>query len=597
MTQKILGGRADGQPLGADLVRARVDQVVLSRDPEHVLAEALRFGLKRAAVETAVAYDTQCGGIGQQADHHRLWLRELLQYNIFIARPGIGFPVAVHLERFASPGRLALTDDARGAAIGGAGTLALQCGPRSLAEALVTGWTIVRIPRTVQVLLSGRLRPFVSVRDIALELMRLGLSDVIRRLDACHGAPVVLEFAGPSARSLSVYDRALLASLAPRVGAAGALFVSDEKTEVFLRDQRRSKAHRALVPDPGAPCDEAISLDLSAIDPLVMDQQGRVSAVRELQGTPIRQAVLGGDCGASLRDLLVAAALLKSKRVPPRLDLLLAPPSRQTLEILARSGALVDLIATGARLLEPDARLMSGELYPPPEGGLSVRTFDPEPDALGRSGSAVASAETVAYSVAFGALGDPRSFKRPVRVTLPRYSPTDEVLLVRRTKPKVRARQDGESERAIPEAPARPPWRKAVTLQPVTGERPLTEPTLLVLGSWQQARWAVRHAARLLPELRAVVAPQIPGHAVAVLASLGILACTADPESIAKLEHNGSVTVPPSDRWAEDGTIAVSSASGRSDLRWLAIGPEREWTLGEPPASGPPAPMRPACDG
>jgi aconitate hydratase len=593
MTQKILGSRTDGQPLGADLVRAKVDQVLLSRDPEHVLAEALRFGLKRAAVETAVAYDTHCVGVGQQADHVQLWLRELLQYNVFVARPGIGFPAAVHLERFASPGRLALTDDARGAAIGGAGTLALQCGSRSLAEALVTGWTILRVPRTVQVLLSGRLRPFVSVRDIALELVRLGLGNVIGQLDARHGAPVVLEYAGPSARSLSVYDRALLASLAPRVGAAGALFVSDEKTEVFLRDQRRSKAHRALVPDPGAPCDEVLSLDLSAIDPLVMDPHGRVYAARELQGTPIHQAVLGGDCGASLRDLLAAAALLKSKRVPPKLDLLVAPPSRQALEVLARSGALVDLIATGARLLEPDARLISGELYPPPKGGLSVRTFDPEPDALGRSGSAVASAETVAYSVAFGALGDPRSFKRPVRVTVPRYSPTDDVLLVRRSKPKVRPRQEGESERAIPALPMRLPWRKPVTLEPATGEHPLSGPTLLVLGSWQQARWAVRHAARLLPELRAVVAPQIPGQAVAVLASLGILACTADPESIARLQVNGSVTVPPSDRWAEDGTIGVSCASGRADLRWLAIGPEREWTLGEPPAPVPSAPPRP----
>ena len=94
-----------------------------------------------------------------------------------------------------------------------------------------------------------------------------------------------------------------------------------------------------------------------------------------------------------------------------------------------------------------------------------------------------------------------------------------------------------------------------------------------------------------------MVAPQIPGHAVAVLASLGILACTADPESIAKLEHNGSVTVPPSDRWAEDGTIAVSWASGRADMRWLAIGPEREWTLGEPPALGPTAPLRPSRSG
>ena len=148
-------------------------------------------------------------------------------------------------------------------------------------------------------------------------------------------------------------ERAILAALAPQLGAAAVVFVSDEKTEVYLRDQRRSKAHRGLLPDPGAPCDDVISVDLSAVDPLVLDEDGVVRPVRELAGKPVTQVVLGGDSGASLRDLLAAAALLKSKRVPPRLDFLVAPPSRQALEVLAQSGALVDLIATGARISSP----------------------------------------------------------------------------------------------------------------------------------------------------------------------------------------------------------------------------------------------------
>src|SRR4029078_11964532 len=122
-----------------------------------------------------------------------------------------------------------------------------------------------------------------------------------------------------------------------------------------------------------------ITVDLSAVDPLLMDEDGTVRPVRELAGKNVVQVVLGGDSGASLRDLLAAAALLKSKRVPPRLDLLIAPPSRQALEVLAQSGALVDLIATGARLVEPDMRVITGEFYPPPGGGLSLRTYDPEP--------------------------------------------------------------------------------------------------------------------------------------------------------------------------------------------------------------------------
>ena len=159
------------------------------------------------------------------------------------------------------------------------------------------------------------------------------------------------------------------------------------------RDQRRSKAHRSLLPDPGAPCDDVITVDLSAVDPLILDEDGVVKPVRELAGKPVSQVILGGDSGASLRDLLAAAALLKSKRVPPKLDLLVAPPSRQALEVLAQSGALVDLIATGARLIEPDTRLLTGELYPPPPTGISMRAFDAEPTAPHLERAVVASAE------------------------------------------------------------------------------------------------------------------------------------------------------------------------------------------------------------
>src|SRR4029079_7275620 len=174
--------------------------------------------------------------------------------------------------------------------------------------------------------------------------------------EAAHQAPVGVEFAGPSARLLSVGERAVLARIAPQLGAAGALFVSHERTEGVLRYPRRSKAHRALVPDAGAPCDEVLNVDLGAVDPLYMDETGAVRSVRDLNGKPVSQVLLGGDTGSPLRDLFAAAALLKSKRVPARVEFLLAIPSRQMLEVLASSGALTDLIAPAARLIEPDAR-------------------------------------------------------------------------------------------------------------------------------------------------------------------------------------------------------------------------------------------------
>jgi aconitate hydratase len=578
MTQKILAGRAEDPNLSSDLLRVKIDQVVLSREPERALSEALLAGSRKFAVEVAVAYDARCvtrAGETQSASTQRAY-RDALGLGLLLARPGIGFPAAVHLERFGSPARLAVTDDPRIASVGGAGMLALLAPPAQLAEALATGMVWVRRPRSIQVLLSGRVRPFVCVRDVGLELLRRGLREAVHRVDAEHGAPVVIEFAGPSARLLSVAERAVLSAMAPQLGAAAAVFVSDEKTEVYLRDQRRSKAHRGLSPDPGAPCEDAISVDLSAVDPLVLDEDGVVRQVRELAGSPVTQVVLGGDSGASLRDLLAAAALLKSKRVPPRLDFLVAPSSRQTLEVLAQSGALVDLIATGARLLESDPRLLTGELYPPAPGGVSMRTFDPEPDQP-PTRAVVASAETLAFAVATGSVGDPRSFKRPVRVTVPRTLPTDDVLIVRKTKGKGK---EGDGARAVPlEVPPTHGWRHAVTLPLVARRGRPDEPSALLLGSLDDVRWIARRAPELSGAVRAVIASHIPAGVVALLAGTGILALRADAEALRTLQSQTQLGLPAPSEWNGKATINVSAGGKPLELTYLAVGAERDWTM------------------
>ncbi len=579
MTQKILAGRADDAELKGDLVRVKVDQVILASEPNRALGEALRLGMKRAAPEVAVAYDTRCvTGLTEPtlASPERV-SREVLQQGVLVARPGIGFPAAVHLERFGSPARLALTDEPRLASVGGVGMLTLVASPGQLAEALVHGTLWVRPPHSVQVLLSGRVRPFVCVRDVALELIRRGLGSIIQRIDDEHQAPVVVEFAGPSARLLSVPDRAVLCALAPQLGAAAAVFTSDEKTEVYLRDQRRSKAHRSLVPDPGAPCDDVISVDLSAVDPLVMDEEGVVRPVRELAGKPVTQVILGGDSGASLRDLLAAAALLKSKRVPPRLDLLVAPPSRQALEVLAQSGALVDLVATGARLVEPDHRVVTGELYPPSASGVSMRTFDPEPGLPSSRRFVVASAETLAYAVASGQVGDPRSFKRPVRVTVPRTLPTDDVLIVRKSKTK--SKTDADTPRLPPGPPSEPEaWKQPTTLAVVFTLADPGQPSALVLERLDDVRWAARRAARLSPNLRAVIALHIPSGIVPVFAGLGILALTADQAVLDALRAKPALSLPDPAKWNGQEIITASLDGKDVDLRWVAVGAERHWT-------------------
>jgi aconitate hydratase len=577
MPQKILAGRADDPTLGRDLVRLKVDQVILAKDPSRTLGEAKRLGLKKTPVEVAIAYETECVTMDRQPGPSSAVPRDALQAGVLIARPGIGFPSAVHLERFAAPARLAITDDARFASVGGAGMLTLVVSPAQLGEALVRGQVTVRPPRSIQILLSGRIRPFVCVRDVALELLRRGLGETIQRIDMEHGAPVILEFAGPSARLLSVADRAVLCGLAPQLGAAGAVFVSDEKTEVYLRDQRRSKAHRALVPDPGAPCDDVVTIDLSAVDPLLMDPSGEVRPVRDLDGKPVRQVILGGDNGASLRDMLAAAALLKSKRVPPRLDLLVAPPSRQVLEVLAKTDALVDLIATGARLIEADHRVITGELYPPPSQGLSLRTFDPEPGTPSDKRFVVCSAETLAYAVASGVVGDPRSFKRPVRVTVPRSLPTDDVLVVRKQK----GRAKGEGTDKGPTLTAAPPptgWTSAENLAVSTDRKELSQPSVLVLGSLDDVRWAAREAPVMVPHLRAVIAPYIPSGIVPVFAGLGVLALSASEATMQSVSSASSVAVPDPSTWDGKDHIKVRAGTTDVELKWLAVGDERGWT-------------------
>jgi aconitate hydratase len=582
MPQKILAGRATDPQLRGDLVQVKVDQVVLSRAPSRALAEALAAGMKKTPVETAVAYDGTCitdaasladveeGGHGSVSP-------DFPTHNVPIARPGIGFPAPVHLERFAAPARLALTDDPRLASVGGIGMLALHVSPAQLGQALATGSTWVRPPRSVQIHLSGRVRPFVCARDVALELLRRGLDEIVLRIEREHAAPVVLEFAGPSARLLSVPERAVLCGIAPQIGAAAALFVSDEKTEVFLRDQRRSKAHRALIPDPGAPCEEVVSIDLAAVDPLLMDEAGVVRPVRDLAGKPVAQVVLGGDSGATLRDMLAAATLLKSKRVPSRLDLLVAPSSRQVLEVLAQAGSLVDLVATGARIVEPDRRVVTCEMYPPPPGGLSVRTADPGPRAAGQPGFVVASAETLAYAVATGAIGDPRSFKRPVRVTIPRALPTDDVLVLRDKK------GDQTAAKKPPALPSPASWKAAVQLDVVEGSpRKLPAPSaessglLLVLTTLDEVRAAFERGGFDAARVRALIAPFIPSHMVSALAGEGIACFHASVEALDAVKGQKTASLPAPAQWADP--VAISFAKGKLDAAWQAIGAERAWT-------------------
>jgi aconitate hydratase len=589
MAQKILAARMRNEAIFSQEVEVEVDQVVLVRAPARAYTDAVAAGFKKPPGEVAIAYDGRCVTDGRHDDDVSAISQEMLARGILLGRAGAGFPAPVHLERFASPGRLCVTDEPRLAGVGGVGMLTFVVPTASLARALSQGTVLLRPPVSVQVSLGGRLRPFVCARDVALEMLRRGMADVVRRVEEVHCAPVVLEFTGSGARALSVGERAVLCGLAPQVGAASALFVSDERSEVFLRDQRRSKAHRALVPDAGAPCEEVVNLDLAAVDPLVHDEDGRVRAVRDFIGKPVTQALLGGDSGTTLRDLFAVAALLKSKRVPSRLDFLVAMPSRQMLEVLSRSGALSDLLATGARLVEPDARVVSGELYSPARGE-ALRTCDREPSVSEARRGIVASAETLAFAVATGEIGDPRTFKRPVRVTVPRALPTDDVLVARKA-----AR--GSAPSSVATARQTPvvtrSWKAALDLELVEGAANCR--FISHRGSKQENGQAeiailcatldeVRVLCALAPDIagpvRAVIAPYIPAPLVAILSAAGIAAIRLDATAAKGLKGQRAIILPPPSQWPEGQPATVRVGPLRLLLTWLALGTERAWVMG-----------------
>ena len=304
----------------------------------------------------------------------------------------------------------------------------------------------------------------------------------------------------------------------------------------------------------------------------------------------MNQVLLGGDGGATLRDLVAAAALLKSKRVPAHLDLLLAIPSRQTLEVLAATGALTDLIATGARLVEPDGRVMSGELYPAPgptSGAVGMRTCDAEPRTAAKPQALVASAETLACAVASGEIGDPRSFKRPVRVTVPRTLPTDDVLVIRER----RSSESVAKKAAAVARPVAPPlalpsgWKGALTLDVIDEVAAIAggpDPRVnlaVVCATLDAVRLVAARAAELSPAVRAVFAPFIPSGIVALLSGVGIAAIEVEAAAIVELKSAAKVALPAPAQWADSAPTAIAVGATHVQATWLAAGAERSWAI------------------
>ncbi|MDR9769098.1 aconitase family protein [Acetomicrobium sp.] len=329
-------------------------------------------GVKRVKTELSVAYvdHNMIQEDFKNPDDHRFLQDMAAKYGLMFSRPGNGICHHVHLERFAVPGRTLLGSDSHTPTAGGIGMLAIGAGGLDVAMAMAGEPFSVIMPKIIRVYLTGELSPFVSAKDVILE--------VLRRISVKGGVGKALEYCGPGVKSLSVSERATITNMGAETGATTSIFQSDEVTREWLRAQGRERDWVPLYPDEDAIYDEEINLDLSSLEPMVAKPflPDNVVPVKEVAGTRVDQVMFGSCTNSSLRDILTIAHMLKGKRIHPNVDAGLSPGSRQILLQANVEGAIEDLIAAGVRILEASCGACVGMGFAPPTDGVSVRTIN-----------------------------------------------------------------------------------------------------------------------------------------------------------------------------------------------------------------------------
>ena len=338
----------------------------------------------------------------------------------------------MHLERFGIPGKTLIGSDSHTPTGGGIGMLAFGAGGLDVAVAMGGGAYYITMPKMVRVNLHGKLQPWVAAKDIILEVLRI--------LSVKGGVGKIIEYGGDGVTSLTVPERATITNMGAELGASTSIFPSDDVTRAFMKAQGREQDWVALAPDEDAVYDEVVEIDLSALRPLAAcpHSPDNVKPVEELGTMKVDQCCIGSCTNSSLMDMLKVAAILKGKTVHPDVSLSIAPGSKQVYNMLAENGALADLIAAGARILECACGPCIGMGQSPNSKGVSLRTFNRNFE--GRSGTAdgqvyLVSPETAAASALTGVFTDPRTLGEPVSVTMPEHflindnmiiSPADE---------------------------------------------------------------------------------------------------------------------------------------------------------------------------
>ena len=410
LTEKILKAHiVDGELIKGTEIGLRIDQT-LTQDATGTMAylEYEAMGVPRVKTELSVAYidhNTLQNGF-ENADDHRFIGSVTKKHGIRFSRPGNGICHQVHLERFGIPGKTLIGSDSHTPTGGGIGMLAMGAGGLDVAVAMGGGAYYITCPKVVRVNLTGKLSPWVAAKDVILE--------VLRRMSVKGGVGKVIEYCGEGVKTLSVPERATITNMGAELGATTSIFPSDEVTREFLTAQGRGEVWTPLAADSDAVYDEELTIDLSQLVPMAAcpHSPDNVKTVAEIGPMKIDQVCIGSCTNSSLLDMLKVAYILKGKTVHPDVSLSIAPGSKQVLQMLAQNGALADMIAAGARILESACGPCIGMGQSPNSHGISLRTFNRNFE--GRSGTRdgqiyLVSPELAAASALTGVLTDPRT--------------------------------------------------------------------------------------------------------------------------------------------------------------------------------------------
>ena len=601
------GGMEPGQEAAL-----RIDQT-LTQDATGTMAylEFESMGIERVKTRRSVAYidhNTLQSGF-ENADDHRYIQSVAKKHGIWFSRPGNGICHQVHLERFGVPGMTLVGSDSHTPTAGGLGMLAFGAGGMDVAVAMGGGAYYINMPKVIKVELSGALRPFVTAKDISLEILRI--------LSVKGGVGRVIEWGGEGVKSLSVPERATITNMGAELGATSSIFPSDEVTRAFLKAQGRETDYSPLAPDPDAEYERVIKIDLSALEPLIAcpHMPDNVVPVKNLRGVKVDQVCIGSCTNSSLLDMRKAAAMLKGRRISDTVSMSVSPGSRQVLSMLADCGALSDILASGARLLECACGPCIGMGFSPNSGGVSLRTFNRNFE--GRSGTADAkvylvSPETAVASALTGEITDPRSLGlEPIEIEMPASFKLDDSAVIPPAGPDEAAALEvlrGPNIKPLPEGkPVGDSISASLTLK--VGDNISTDhimpagakilpyrsniPRLsafcfavcdkdfaknakaagesIIVGGANYGQGSSREHAALVPlylGVRAVIAVSFARIHAANLINAGILPLTfQDPADYGRLEQGERLLLSGIDAGLDSGEITLTAACGEIKLR------------------------------